>query len=171
MNIRYANETDATLLADLGRKTFSDTFSEDNTPEDMALYLSEHYTPEIQRFELQDPHTVFLIAENNTIPVGYAQLKGHSTEAGVAGTHPMELQRIYTLQEYIGKGIGSALMKASIREAKARGFTCLWLGVWEKNKRAIQFYEKWGFKQVGSHSFVLGKDVQTDFIMELSVGA
>ena len=169
MNIRYANENDSSLLAELGHKTFHDTFLAYNTPEDMAMYLSKHYSPAIQMSEIQDPNTVFLIAEINSIPVGYVKLKAQSTGDGIAGMSPMELQRIYTIQEYIGKGVGSELMKESIREAKERGFDCLWLGVWEKNERAIKFYERWGFKKVGNHIFTLGEDMQKDFTMELSL--
>jgi ribosomal protein S18 acetylase RimI-like enzyme len=60
-------------------------------------------------------------------------------------------------------------MKASLKEARERGFNCLWLGVWDKNEKAIKFYERWGFKKVGSHAFMLGKDAQNDFIMELGL--
>jgi GNAT superfamily N-acetyltransferase len=171
MNIRYANEKDALLLAELGRKTFYDSFIEFNTEEDMVKYLSEHYSEEIQMSEIQDPNAVFLIAEQDGMPVGYAKLKGDSKGDGVAGTNPMELQRIYSIQEYIGKGVGPALMKESIREAKDRGFNCLWLGVWEKNERAIRFYEKWGLKKVGNHIFILGENIQNDFTMELSLAS
>lgn len=169
MNIRFANENDAALLAEVGRRTFYDSFIEYNTPEDMQKYLSEHYSTEIQMSEIKDPNTIFLIAEINSIPVGYVKLRGQSKGDGVVGTNPMELQRIYTIQEYIGKGVGAELMKAVIREAKERGFDCLWLGVWEKNERAIKFYEKWGFRKVGNYVFVLGEDIQSDFTMELSL--
>jgi len=169
MNIRYANENDAALLAEMGRTTFFDSFIQYNTAEDMEKYLSEHYSTEIQMSEIRDSDTIFLIAEQNDIPVGYAKLKQYSKGEGVAGTNPMELQRIYSIQEYIGKGVGPELMKEAIREAKDRGFNCLWLGVWEKNERAIKFYEKWGFKKVGNYVFVLGEDIQSDFTMELSL--
>ena len=169
MNIRYANENDASLLAEVGRKTFYDSFIAYNTPEDMEKYLSAHYSTEVQMSEIQDPDTVFLIAEQNGVPIGYIKLKGQSIGDGVTGSNPIELQRIYAIQEYIGKGVGPELMKEAIREAKERGFNCLWLGVWEKNERAIQFYEKWGFKKVGNYTFVLGEDIQSDFTMELSL--
>ena len=171
MNIRYADENDASLLAELGRKTFYDSFIEFNTNEDMVKYLSEHYSEEIQMSEIQDPNTVFLIAEQDGVPVGYAKLKGQSKGDGVACANPMELQRIYSIQDYIGKGVGPALMKEAISEAKERGFNCLWLGVWEKNERAIKFYENWGFQKVGNYIFMLGKDIQKDFTMELSLAS
>jgi len=171
MNIRYADNNDASVLAELGRKTFYDSFIDFNTQQDMDVYLSEHYSQEIQLSEIQDADTVILIAEQDGVPVGYAQLNGQSKGDGVVGTRPMELQRIYSIREYIGKGVGSALMKESIREAKERGFNCLWLGVWEKNERAIKFYEKWGFQKVGNHVFMLGQDIQNDLTMELSLAS
>ena len=167
MRIRYANENDSSLLADLGRKTFYDSFIDGNTEEDIALYLTEHYSSEIQSSEIEDTNTIFLIAEINEIAVGYTKLKAQSSSDGVTATNPIELQRIYSIKEYIGKGVGAELMKASISEAKEKGFNSIWLGVWEKNERAIKFYERWGFKKVGEKNFTLGNDTQNDFTMEL----
>lgn len=169
MNIRYANKNDAKLLSELGKTTFYDTFAEQNTPEDMKLYLETSFSEEIQSSELENKDIIYLIAENKGIPIGFVKLKQNSTIEGISNGKPIEIERIYTLKEYIGKGIGAELIKKSIQEAKERGFDYLWLGVWEKNPRAIRFYEKWGFKKVGGHTFLLGKDPQNDFIMELNL--
>ena len=169
MNIRYANENDAILLADLGRKTFNDTFASQNSPENITLYLSKSFSEEIQTKELENPNVMFLIAESDGQPIGFVKLKMHNTIEGVSGQKPIELERIYSIHEYIGKGVGAELMKRSIQEARERGFDCLWLGVWEENPRAIKFYEKWGFKKVTTHTFLLGTDPQNDFIMELDL--
>jgi ribosomal protein S18 acetylase RimI-like enzyme len=167
MNTRYANENDSLLLADLGRKTFYDSFIDGNTEDDINLYLSEHYSSEIQSSEIADPNTTFIIAEINEVAVGYIKLKAQSSGDGVTASNPIELEKIYSIKEYIGKGVGAELMKASISEAKEKGFNCIWLGVWEKNERAIKFYERWGFKKVGEKKFTLGNDTQNDFTMEL----
>ncbi|KAF0242512.1 MAG: acetyltransferase [bacterium] len=167
MNIRYANENDSELLANLGHKTFYETFAEHNTPEDMASYLSVAFSVEKQICELKDPNAIFLIAEIEGTVVGYAKLRADNKCDSITGRKPIEMERIYSLKDYIGKGIGAKLMQASIKEAKDRGFDCLWLGVWERNERAILFYEKWGFNKVGSHVFMLGTDPQSDFIMQL----
>ena len=168
MNIRYTNESDA-LLSELGRKTFYDAFAEQNTPEDLALYLESSFSEEKQTEELKNPNVIFLIAENDGIPIGFVKLNTYNTIERITSTQPIEIERIYAVKEYIGKGVGAELMKRSIQEAKERGFDCLWLGVWEKNPRAIKFYEKWGFKKVSTHTFLLGNDLQNDFIMELSL--
>ena len=169
MNIRYGNTNDAKMLSELGAKTFYDTFAKDNTPENMAAYLKKSFSPEIQHAELSNPNNIFLIAEYESHAVGYAQLILDSKEEILIGSKPLEIRQIYALQEYIGKGVGRALMQAVIEEAKQRGCDCVWLGVWEKNPRAIEFYKKWGFKEVGSHIFTVGNDPQRDYVMELAL--
>jgi GNAT superfamily N-acetyltransferase len=167
MNIRYGAIADAQLLSELGARTFYDTFAQDNTPENIDAYLQRSFSPEIQFKELADPGVIFLIAEFEGIPVGYAQLILDSQDEPIKGLKPLEVRRIYASIEHLGKGVGKELMQATIREAQQRNCECIWLGVWEKNQRAIDFYRKWGFREVGSHIFSVGDDPQTDFIMEL----
>ena len=169
MKIRYGNTDDATLVAELGAKTFRETFAKDNTPENMAAHLRKSFSLEIQFAELSDPRVIFLIAESDGIPVGYAQLILNSKEEMINRTRPLELRRIYADRGYLGKGVGKALMQATIDEARRHDCDCVWLGVWEKNQRAIDFYRKWGFRDVGTHVFSVGDDLQNDFIMELAV--
>ena len=169
VQIRYGVREDAELLATLAAKTFFDTFARDNTPENMALHLKTSYSPEIQLLELTTPENIFLIAELGNVAVGFAQLVVDSRDDSLNGNKPVEIRRIYALQEYIGKGIGRALMSTCIQEASQRGCDTIWLGVWEKNPRAIEFYKKWGFREVGSHVFMVGDDPQKDYIMELEL--
>ena len=169
MNIRYGTTADAKMLSELGAKTFYDTFAKDNTPENMATHLENSFSPEIQLAELSNPENIFLIINDEGQLIGYAQLILNSKEEFIMGTKPLEIRRIYATQEYIGKGVGKELMQAAIREARQRNCNSVWLGVWEKNPRAIDFYKKWGFKEVGSHIFKVGDDPQRDFVMELKI--
>lgn len=158
------------MLSKLGAKTFFDTFAKDNTPENMALHLKTSFSPEMQLQELSAPGNIFLIAEIEKVAVGFAHLIIDSRDDSLSGKKPLEIRRIYASQEFIGKGIGKELMRASIQEAKRQGCDSLWLGVWEKNPRAIEFYKKWGFREIGSHVFMVGNDPQKDHIMELDTG-
>lgn len=169
MNIRYGTTDDAQMLSEFGARTFYDTFSKDNTPENMDAYLNESFSPEIQFSELSMPNVIFLIAESERIPIGYTQLLIDSRDESIKGTKPLEIRRIYADQEYLGQGVGKELMQATIAEARQRGCDSLWLGVWEKNRRAIDFYEKWGFREVGAHIFSVGDDPQNDLVMELEL--
>lgn len=169
MIIRYATPSDAGMLSELGARTFSEAFARDNTPANLAAHLKNSFSPEIQHRELSQADMNFLIAEVDGQPVGYAQLLFNSREKRVEGSNPMEIRRIYVLQDVVGKGMGSKLMTASLNEARQRACDIVWLGVWEKNRRAIDFYRKWGFREVGSHIFLLGDDPQTDLIMVLEL--
>jgi ribosomal protein S18 acetylase RimI-like enzyme len=167
--IRRGTAKDAGLLAELGARTFSETFADDNTPEDMAAYLSSSFSREQQSAELADPHCSFLIAEADGVAVGYAMLRSGSAVDGVTGDEPIELVRLYVSRESLGSGVGVALMQACIAEARQRGYKTLWLGVWEHNHRAQAFYRKWNFHDVGTYVFHLGEDLQTDILMQRSI--
>ena len=171
VTIRPAGPDDNQLIAALGRRTFADSFGADNHPRDMERYLQRAFSPAIQAAELADPSSCFLIAESVKQPVGYARLVGSPAPACVPAARPVKLQRLYADKRWIGCGIGAALMRACIRTARQRGNDGLWLGVWGKNDRALRFYRRWGFKQVGSQPFVLGSDHQTDLVLWLSIEA
>ncbi|HZT57495.1 MAG TPA: GNAT family N-acetyltransferase [Pyrinomonadaceae bacterium] len=164
--IRRAAPGDADLLAELGARTFSETFAADNKPEDMAAYLASSFSPAQQAAELADPRSVFLIAEVDGVATGYAKLHDGDALEGVEGESPIELVRLYVSQEWLGRGVGEALMRALLDEARHAGGKTLWLGVWERNGRAQAFYRKWNFREVGKHIFQLGSDPQTDILME-----
>jgi ribosomal protein S18 acetylase RimI-like enzyme len=169
MNIRHGTTDDAKLLAEFGAQAFYDSFARDNTEENIRLYLNNKYSPEMQLEELSDPDVVFLIAEAKDRMVGYAKVNLNSTNDAVRGVKTMEIERIYAAKDLIGQGIGKELMLACLQEARQRNCNSVWLGVWEKNPRAIEFYRKWGFKEVGTQTFMVGNDPQRDFIMELEL--
>lgn len=116
--------------------------------------------------ELADDRSIFLIAEIESKPAGYAKLIVDSTEEGITATRPIELSRLYSHQEFLGKGVGQNLMDACFEYAKTNSHDVIWLGVWEYNPRAQAFYTKNGFRKVGKHTFLLGSDPQTDLLMQ-----
>lgn len=169
ITIRTAAPSDAALLAEIGAETFFDTFATQNTPENMETYLKGSFSPALQAAELEEAGAVFLIAEKDTEPVGYAKILVGSTETSIHSKKPVELVRIYTRANAFGLGVGTTLMQACLAEANRLGCEVIWLGVWEHNPRAIRFYQKWGFEKVGTHPFLLGDDLQTDWIMQRSL--
>lgn len=167
MPIRTANAADAAVLADLGRQTFHDTFAAQNKPEDMDAYLKEAFTVERLTAELSEPGSVYLVAEASARAIGFAKLATEEPPACVTGPSPVRLVNLYVSADAIGSGVGAALMRSSIQQAKDSGHETLWLGVWEHNQRAKAFYERWGFVPVGVETFRLGSDDQTDVLMQL----
>ena len=162
LTIRRAIQSDAGLLTELGARTFSETFAADNSPENMAAYLAEAFSPERQALELADGNATILIADISGTAVGYSILRPGIAPASVTGAEPIELVRLYVDQQHHGQGVGAALMQKCIDEASGHGYQTLWLGVWENNKNAQNFYRKWKFREVGTHVFQLGDDPQTD---------
>src|SRR5215211_5325917 len=130
LTIRRANSEDAGLLAELGARTFSETFAADNSPEDLAAYLAASFNLARQTAELADPASTFFIAEVGGRAAGYAQLHAGEPPAGVEGARPVELVRLYVSHEWLGRRVGEALMRACVDEARQAGHETIWLGVW-----------------------------------------
>jgi GNAT superfamily N-acetyltransferase len=166
LHIRTADARDHELLAGLGARTFREAFAPENSPQDMSAYLAESFSPERQAAELADPGTTFLIAESEGESVGYARLKLGPAPACILGDRPVEIARFYAVAGWIGRGVGAALMHACLERAGRLGCDVVWLDVWERNLRAITFYRRWGFVEVGTQPFFLGADVQNDLLMQ-----
>jgi GNAT superfamily N-acetyltransferase len=167
VSIRVADVRDAAVLADLGRRTFRETFAADNTPEDMAAYTAEAFTVGRIAAEIGETRSVFLVAEASQEAVGFARLAPEAPPACVTGPSPIRLVKLYVSADAIGSGVGAALVRASFEWASNSGHRTLWLGVWEHNLRARAFYERWGFAPVGFETFRLGSDDQNDVLMQL----
>jgi GNAT superfamily N-acetyltransferase len=165
--IRRGELADAAALAEFAARTFSETFASDprNRPEDMAAHMAKSYGPAQQAAELADPATTTLLAESGGRLVAYAQMRPGEVPDCVTDSPAIELHRFYVDRPAHGTGLAQRLMTAVKDAARAAGATHLWLGVWEFNPRATAFYAKCGFRDVGSHTFVLGDDHQTDRIM------
>ncbi len=168
IHIRQAASDDAKLLTDLSYTTFWDAFAHHpkNAPDDLAHYMRQAFNVEQITVEIADLRAIFLIAEIDGKPAGYAKLIVDSIEEGITAERPIELSRLYSHQEYLGKGVGQNLMDACFDRARSDGRDVMWLGVWEYNPRAQRFYEKNGFRVVGEHTFLLGSDPQTDLLMQ-----
>lgn len=163
--IRRAVPADAEALADLAERTFRDTFATDNRPEDMALHLAQSFGPERQLAEITSAEYVTFLAVREGRPVAFAQLRHGETPPCVTSTRPVELLRFYVDQAWHGRGVAGQLMRVVLEEAATVGAADVWLGVWEHNPRAIAFYRKFGFVDVGAKEFLVGTDLQTDRVM------
>ena len=171
VSIREATADDARLLTDLSYTTFWDAFAHHpkNVPDDLAHYMRQAFSIDQITAELAESNSTFLIAEIEGKPAGYAKLIVGSLEEGITAGRPIELSRLYSHQEYLGKGVGQNLMDACFEFARSHDHDVMWLGVWEFNPRAQRFYEKNGFRQVGRHVFQLGSDPQTDLLLQRDI--
>ena len=164
--IRYASPADAEIVAEISRQTFYDTFAAQNSKENMDIHMDKYYSLEKIQAELADPCNVFILAYSGNRLVGYAKLNEHIKEESKNLGDPIEIERIYSIKEMIGKGVGKKLMGTCLAIAREKNKKEIWLGVWAHNHPAIEFYTRWGFEKFGEHNFPVGNDPQKDWLMK-----
>ncbi len=156
-------------LREIGIQTFAETFSAVNTAENMRKYLDKGFSVAKLTAELNDRNSFFYLALTGEKPVGYLKLNTGASQTDLKDERALEIERIYVLKEFHGKKVGQLLYDKAIEAARTKNLDYVWLGVWEKNPRAIRFYEKNGFEAFDKHIFYLGDDAQTDILMKLSL--
>lgn len=156
-------------LQNIGKLTFYETFSAGNTEENIKFYLESNFSIEKLYAELNNLNSAFYFAMCSSNVIGYLKLNFGQSQTELKEDNAVEIERIYVLKEFYGKKVGQLLYEAAIEIAKQRNADYVWLGVWEENKRAINFYKKNGFVEFDKHFFKLGNDKQTDIIMKLQL--
>ncbi|RBL90017.1 GNAT family N-acetyltransferase [Chitinophaga flava] len=170
IDIITATNDQITLLQQLASQTFLETYAAHNTASDMETYLSKHFNPEQLALEINSPDSNYYIAFHQHTPIGYIKLNTGEAQTDIKKPDTLEIERIYVLQDYQGLKAGRQLLKHAITVARQLQVTYIWLGVWEKNEKALGFYHKHGFTPFGTHIFLLGADEQTDILMKLEPG-
>jgi ribosomal protein S18 acetylase RimI-like enzyme len=163
------SHTHLVQLQEIGRQTFAETFSSTNTEENMKAYLEDGFSNAKLSAELYNPNSEFYFATLNNTVIGYLKINFGLAQTELKDDKALEIERIYVLQDFHGKKVGQLLYDQAIHLAKEKKADYVWLGVWEKNHRAIQFYTKNGFVEFDQHIFVLGDDKQTDIMMKLEI--
>ena len=166
MKIKKCSLDDILDLQKIYRQTFFETFSEQNSEENMRIFLDKAYSEEKLKSEIENKESeTFLAVENQKI-LGVLKINTGNAETKSGLENSLEIQRIYILKESKGLGIGTVLMNLAEKKARELGVSFIWLGVWEKNFPAQKFYTDKGFRRFSEHAFVLGDDIQTDFLMK-----
>jgi len=156
-------------LQKIGRLTFYETFASGNTEENMNKYLDEAFSFTKLTTELSDNNAEFYFATLDNKVIGYLKLNFGQSQTELQDNKAVEIERIYVLKEYHGKRVGQLLYDKAIKIARQKNAEYVWLGVWEENPRAINFYKKNGFVEFDKHIFKLGNDEQTDIMMKLKL--
>ena len=167
LSIKECSLKDIENVKYISEKTFYETFSGENTKEDMENYLKENFSYEKLEGEIKNNGSKFYIVETNEEVVAYMKVNFDKAQTETGHDNTLEVQRIYVLQEYKSKHIGKKLIQKAIEIGKNNSLNYIWLGVWENNINAIKFYEKQGFEKFDTHIFKLGEDEQTDNLMKL----
>ena len=169
IKITKINLTEIEQLQAIGRQTFLETFAGGNTQENMQQYLEEGFAIDKLTVELTNPYSEFYFAKIDNQVVGYLKINFGQAQTELNDNNALEIERIYVLKEFHGKKVGQILYDCAFERAKQANADYLWLGVWEENPRAINFYKKNGFIEFDKHIFKLGDDEQTDIMMKLKL--
>ncbi|MFM2393488.1 MAG: hypothetical protein RLZZ546_1470 [Bacteroidota bacterium] len=168
-SIKKVDETEVEQLQSLSRQTFSETFSGSNSKENMDKYLNENLSIQKVSEELNNENSHFFFIKDGERNIGYLKLNLGPSQTELKDETAIEIERIYVMQEFQGKKVGQQLYDKAIQIAKDKKACYVWLGVWEENHKAIQFYNKNGFEVFDKHMFVLGDEKQTDLMMRLFI--
>ena len=169
--IRKVTLEDIRQLQTISRQTFSETFAANNTAENMTKYLEDVFSTEKLKAEIDNPNSALYFAELDGTTIGYLKLNFGQAQTELKDDKALEIERIYVLKAYHGKKVGQSFYEKAIQVAIEMDADYVWLGVWEKNERAIGFYKKNGFVEFDKHIFKLGDDEQTDIMMKLQLKA
>ncbi len=167
LSLKRVKQEEAALLLGFAEPVFRHAFEHLNEAEHFEIYMREAFTLKQFEAELANSESVFYFALLENEIVGYIKLNWASAQTDLQQEPGIELQRIYVKPELQGKKIGQYLLSEAIEFSQERNFPFIWLGVWEKNPAAIRFYERHGFSQFSSHTFMVGNDPQTDFLLKL----
>ncbi|MFT5714675.1 MAG: ribosomal protein S18 acetylase RimI-like enzyme [Flavobacterium sp.] len=167
IEIRKAYISDLESIQKIAAKTFRETFAVVNTPENIIYYLEENFNKTQLTKELSNAESSFYLATLDQKIIGYLKINFGKAQTEIMNEQALEIQRIYVLQEFHGKKVGQLFIDEVLNIAKLNTVSFIWLGVWEKNHRALGFYRKNNFSVFDEHVFTLGDDKQTDLLMKL----
>ncbi len=166
VEVRLISIEDIVQLQAISKETFIETYESHNTPENLEIYLNEHFSSERLQEEINNPESQYHFAQINDEVVGYLKTNVGSAQTEAISDKTLEIERIYVSQRHQGKKVGQALFNKAIDLARAYQAEYVWLGVWENNTNAIGFYKRMGFQAFGTHAFMFGNEKQTDIMMK-----
>ncbi len=169
LNIRAAQKSDLDALLVFSKRTFVATYGHLNTPENMADYIKTNFDKTAFAKEFESPSNDFTLAFVGEQLVAYTKTRTDHPQDLLDDYRQIELERIYVDEAYKGQKIGQIMLEHCLDAARDEGFEVLWLGVWSKNEAALRFYKKMNFEQFDTHLFQLGDDLQTDYLMKISL--
>jgi len=162
--LHQCSVADVDELRAVSIETYTDTFGEFNSDENMRIYLEDAYNRDKLLAELAETNSQFYFLKENNETVGYFKLNVGDAQTEYIGDNLLEVERIYVRTAFLRNGYGTKLIQTAEEIARELGVNGMWLGVWEHNQRALNFYSKMGFRHISQHSFFMADDEQIDLI-------
>lgn len=167
--IRKCTEIDLIKLHAFAVGTFQTTFGPNNDPEHLNLYIQKAMNLDQFKREFKQSGSTFYLLEDRAELIGYLKLNFAPDQSDLNDPLSLEIERIYLHDHFQGKGYGKQLLDFAVKIAVDFQFEFIWLGVWERNFKALNFYYKHGFVKFDQHPFKLGADDQLDYLLRLDL--
>jgi diamine N-acetyltransferase len=159
-------EKDLKELLKIAKQSFIDAFEKVSDPINFKKYVKNAFQPKILRGELLDEKSIFyFIKTDNSETAGYLKMRWDRSEEFFPDEQALELQRIYFLEHYWGKGMGKMLLQFAESYGREQGFKWIYLIVWCENQAAIRFYEREGWVIFGRKNFQFGDEIHHDYAL------
>ena len=152
-------------LLEFAKSTFIEAFGDQNSEEDMALYVNQKFTMDQIRIEFMNESSRFYTVKRESAIIAYLKLNAGDAQSEEDLENALEIERLYVRKDFQNRNIGQFLINECVNISREEGYEYLWLGVWEENVGAIRFYERNGFIPFGKHEFKLGNDLQQDLLL------
>lgn len=165
VEIKKCSRKDLRTLQEISVETFHDTFKAQNSPENMKAYMERAFNFTQLEKELSNPSSEFFFIRFQDELAGYLKVNIQDAQSEKMGDASLEIERIYIRTKFQRRGLGKDLMDKAMEVAVRLNKKVIWLGVWERNENAIEFYKNRGFVQTGVHSFYMGDEEQKDLIL------
>jgi ribosomal protein S18 acetylase RimI-like enzyme len=166
LTIKSATASDANALSAFGARIFYETYIAGHAQDVVVAHVAGAFSPAQQARELADPTiTTILGLDDSGALIGFAQWRFGPVPSCVVDQEPAELWRFYVGREFHGLGIAQRLLNHTLENAYEAGVEAMWVGVWAPNARALAFYRKHGFVEVGTHPYVMVNEVQDDIVL------
>ena len=169
IKIEQCEIDDLDKIIEIGKNTYFDTFNKFCSKEVMDAYIGEAFRREKIVSELNNENSFFYFVYSGKIVAGYLKLNIGDAQCDLKEHNVLEIERIYVNRDFKRRGIGRVLLNKAIERAKELKKDFIWLGVWEKNESAIEFYKKNGFFKIGTHNFRMGDEIQNDYILKKEI--
>ena len=156
-------------LQKISIQTFTEAFAKDNTEENLKHYLDSAFSITELQHQIQNPNSFFYFLRVEEEVIGYFKVNIGESQTELKTANSMELERIYILKQYQSQGFGKTVLEKVVDLAKTLDKQWIWLGVWEHNLKAIQFYQRFGFHKFDEHIYPIGVDPQIDWMMKLVI--
>ncbi|WP_020536165.1 GNAT family N-acetyltransferase [Lewinella cohaerens] len=169
LTIKTVSETELPLLRNLAEETFVEAFGPVNTPENMSQYVSKAFALEQVRASFFQEGVSFFMAWKDGEAIAYLKLNEGAAQTEQSLENTLEIERIYVKATHQGQNIGQQLLTFVMEKARQENKSSVWLGVWDQNEAAIQFYKRHGFSTFDQHEFYLGSDLQNDLLMKIKL--